>query len=95
MIYGNVNNAFFEQQAAILPKPLADALRPILPRHIARWKNLTMDKWTANVNAARNYARLRPTKIPELLKTAMDLSSAEMEQYFGEALRVLGAELKQ
>ncbi len=72
-----------------------DALRPILPRHIARWKNLTMDKWTANVNAARNYARLRPTKIPELLKTAMDLSSAEMEQYFGEALRVLGAELKQ
>ena len=27
MIYGNVNNAFFEQQAAILPKPLADALR--------------------------------------------------------------------
>ena len=72
-----------------------DALRPILPRHIARWKNLTMDKWTANVNAARNYARLRPTKIPELLKTAMDLSSAEMEQYFGEALSVLWAELKQ
>ena len=26
MIYGNVNNEFFEQQAAILPKPLADAL---------------------------------------------------------------------
>ena len=72
-----------------------DALRPILPRHIARWKNLTIDKWTANVNAARNYARLRPTKIPELLKTAMDLSSAEVEQYFGEALRVLGAGLKQ
>ena len=72
-----------------------DALRPILPRHIARWKNLTMDKWTANVNAARNYARLRPTKIPELLKTAMDLSSAEVEQYFGEALRILGAGLKQ
>ena len=72
-----------------------DALRPILPRHIARWKNLTMDKWSANVNAARNYARLRPTKIPELLKTAMDLSSAEVEQYFGEALRVLGAGLKQ
>ena len=27
MIYGNVNNEFFEQQAAILPKPLGDALR--------------------------------------------------------------------
>ena len=27
MIYGNVNNEFFEQQVAILPKPLGDALR--------------------------------------------------------------------
>lgn len=27
MIYGNVNNEFFERQAAILPKPLGDALR--------------------------------------------------------------------
>ena len=26
MIYGNVNNALFEQQAAVLPKPLKDAL---------------------------------------------------------------------
>ena len=66
-----------------------DALRPILPRHIARWKNLTMDKWTANVNAARHYARLRPTKIPGLLKTAMKLTNAEVEEYFGEALKVL------
>ena len=27
MIYGNVNNEFFEQQAAMLPKALGDALR--------------------------------------------------------------------
>ena len=27
MIYGNVNNEFFGQQVAILPKPLGDALR--------------------------------------------------------------------
>ena len=26
MIYGNINNEFFEQQAAVLPKPLKDAL---------------------------------------------------------------------
>ena len=71
-----------------------DALRPILPRHIARWKNLTMDKWTANVNAARHYARLRPTKIPGLLKTAMKLTNAEVETYFGEALAVLEAGLR-
>ncbi len=71
-----------------------DALRPILPRHIARWKNLTMDKWTANVSAARHYARLRPTKIPGLLKTAMKLTNAEVETYFGEALAVLEAGLR-
>ncbi len=71
-----------------------DALRPILPRHIARWKNLTMDKWTANVNAARHYARLRPTKIPGLLKTAMKLTNAEVEEYFGNALQVLETALK-
>ena len=71
-----------------------DSLRPILPRHIARWKNLTMDKWTANVNAARYYARMRPTKIPALLKTAMKLTQAEVERYFGEALEVLEREMK-
>ena len=71
-----------------------DALRPILPRHIARWKNLTMDKWNANVSAARYYARLRPAKIPGLLKTAMKLTDAEVEQYFGEALKVLEEALK-
>lgn len=27
MLYGNVTNEFFEQQAAILPRPLGDALR--------------------------------------------------------------------
>ncbi len=66
-----------------------DALRPILPRHIARWKNLTMDKWTANVKAARYYARIRPVKIPGLLKQAMKLTQNEVDQYFGEALVVL------
>lgn len=29
MIYGNVNNAFFEQQAAVLPKPLKKALHTL------------------------------------------------------------------
>ncbi len=66
-----------------------DALRPILPRHIARWKNLTMEKWEANVSAARYYARLRPTKIPALLKTAMKLTGAEVETYFGAVTELL------
>ena len=66
-----------------------DALRPILPRHISRWKNLTMDKWNANVKAAEYYARMRPAKIPGLLKEAMKLTQAEVDQYFGEALKIL------
>lgn len=70
-----------------------DALRPILPRHIARWKNLTMDKWTANVSAARYYARIRPTRIPGLLKTAMKLTQADVDAYFSDALAVLEQDL--
>ena len=35
MIYGNINNEFFEQQAAILPKPLRDALHFIKTTDLA------------------------------------------------------------
>ena len=66
-----------------------ELLKPVLPRHIARWKNLTMDKWVKNVNASRYYARRRPLRIPSLLKSAMKLTNAEVDRYFGEALTVL------
>lgn len=64
-------------------------LEQILPRHIARWKNLTMDDWHINVDAVKYYARLRPKKIPELLQKAMKLTDEEVETYFGEVLRLL------
>ncbi len=64
-------------------------LEPILPRHIARWKNMKMTNWQKNIRATKYYARVRPKKIPELLKKAMKLTSAEVETYFGEALRLL------
>jgi len=35
MIYGNVNNAFFEQQAAVLPKPLKKALHVLKDMDLA------------------------------------------------------------
>lgn len=35
MIYGNVNNAFFEQQAAVLPKPLKKALHALKDMDLA------------------------------------------------------------
>ena len=64
-------------------------LEPILPRHIARWKNMKLSNWKKNIKATKYYARVRPRKIPEMLKTAMKLTADEMEEYFGETLALL------
>ena len=64
-------------------------LEPILPRHIARWKNMKLSNWKKNIKATKYYARVRPRKIPEMLKTAMKLTTDEMEEYFGETLALL------
>ncbi len=64
-------------------------LEPILPRHIARWKNMKLSNWRKNIKATKYYARVRPRKIPSLLKSAMKLSQGEMETFFGHALEVL------
>ena len=66
-----------------------DALKPILPRHIERWKNMKMENWKKNIHAIKYYARVRPKKIPEMLKKAMKLTNAEVEEYFGETLKLL------
>ena len=64
-------------------------LEPILPRHIVRWKNMKLSNWKKNIRATKYYARVRPKKIPGLLKKAMKLSETEMETFFGHALAVL------
>ncbi len=64
-------------------------LEPILPRHIDRWDNMKLKNWQTNINATKYYARVRPRKIPELLKKAMKLTSAEVETYFGAVLEKL------
>ena len=66
-----------------------DVLKPILPRHIERWKNMKMENWKKNIHAIKYYARVRPKKIPEMLKKAMKLTNAETEEYFGETLKLL------
>ena len=66
-----------------------EQLEPILPRHIARWKNMKLSNWQKNIKATKYYARVRPKKIPALLKAAMKLTDAEVEEYFGHALAVL------
>ncbi len=64
-------------------------LEPILPRHIQRWKNMKIENWRKNIKATKYYARVRPKEIPKLLKKAMKLTDAEVEEYFGETLRLL------
>ena len=64
-------------------------LKPILPRHIERWKNMKLENWKKNIHATKYYARVRPKKIPEMLKKAMKLTNAEVEEYFGDALKLL------
>lgn len=68
---------------------VTEVLEPILPRHIERWKNMKLSNWKKNMSAIKYYARVRPKKIPEMLKKAMKLTNAEMEEYFGETVRVL------
>ena len=64
-------------------------LEPILPRHIERWDNMKLKNWQTNISATKYYARVRPRKIPELLKKAMKLTTAEVETYFGAVLEKL------
>lgn len=64
-------------------------LEQLLPRHNARWKNLTMTRWRKNVNATRYYARVRPKKIVSMLAKRMHLTNAEVETYFGDIQRKL------
>jgi len=66
-----------------------DVLKPILPRHIERWKNMKMENWKKNIHAIKYYARVRPKNIPEMLKKAMKLTQAEVDEYFGDTLKLL------
>ena len=79
-VWDNVEAAF--------DKVLAQ-LEPILPRHIDRWNNMKITNWQKNISATKYYARVRPRKIPELLKKAMKLTNAEVEEYFGAVLEKL------
>ena len=50
---------------------------------------LKMENWKVNIHATKYYARVRPRKIPEMLKKRMKLTNAEYEEYFGETLKLL------
>lgn len=68
---------------------VTSVLEPILPRHIARWKNMKLTNWKKNMSAIKYYARVRPKKVPGMLQKAMKLTDDEVELYFGDVLRLL------
>ena len=68
---------------------VTDILEQILPRHIAKFGTFTMSNWRTNVGAVKYYARVRAKKFPSMLKTAMKLTNAEYEEYFGEVNALL------
>lgn len=61
-------------------------LEPLLPRHIARWKNLTLTAWRQNVNAIKNHARRRPAVSVLLMQKALKMTNDEVLYYFGDVL---------
>ncbi len=73
--------------------PWEETLETLLPRHLERWPHFTLKAWRQNVDAVKYYARMRPVKIVSLLKKHMKLTDAEVEQYFGEAQRLLESRL--
>ena len=58
--------------------PWEETLQQILPRHLARWPHFTMAAWRQNVDAAKYYARVRPTKIVAMLQKHMELTDEEV-----------------
>jgi len=64
-------------------------LEPILPRHIQRWNNMKIKSWRTNISATKYYARVRPRKVPDMLKKAMCLTDEEVAEHFGSILTLL------
>ena len=63
----------------------AELIYPEMERTCVRW-GWSIKTWQKKGAAAVQYARTRPVKLIGYFKSAMDLSDAEVQKYFGEAL---------
>lgn len=70
---------------------LYNAMKPILPDHLARWEEKAGDYRSA-LNTLVNYAKSRPKRMLQFLKYAerLHLTKAEMQTYFGDAMALVG-----
>lgn len=66
-------------------------LMTILPDHFERW-DWSESKYNRAVEVLVDYAQSRPTRMLQFLKysKALDLSQAQMEAYFGDAMAAIG-----
>jgi len=64
-----------------------ELLIPEMEQNYTRWGN-TLSRWYDMVDAMREYARTRPSRLVGYIADCEDLTDEEIEDYFGEALRV-------
>jgi YhcH/YjgK/YiaL family protein len=77
MIYGNINNEFFEQQAAVLPKPLKEALHWLKEADLVNHETGAFPTEIGGVPMILQVMDLetgpRETKVPEIHRKYVDL----------------------
>ena len=83
------SNFLFSLQVEPVFNKYIDTIGQLLPRHIKKFPGLTIKDWTANVNAAMNYARMRPKRVIGWLSKRFGLSAAQQESYFAHTLELL------
>ena len=60
-----------------------------IPRHMERWPEWTQKTLNTQLSKLGAFAKERPAKIIAYTRDALDLSDADLEKYFGEAIRVI------
>ena len=83
------SNFLYDIQSGPIAEWWTEQVGALLPRHIAKFKNLKQSDWNANVRAFKNYLRLRPKKVIGYICEQLHVSTADQEKYFAETLRLL------
>lgn len=73
-----------------------DVLKTILPDHRERWNDVSESKYNRELKKVISYAKERPGRLLQFFKynDILDLSQAEFEKYFGDAMEVMNTSYK-
>ena len=69
-----------------------EAMKPLMADQLARWEMMSEELYAQRVRELIAYAQTRPMRMLQFLKYCeqLSLTQAQMEQYFGDAMRVVG-----